>query len=584
MNLHYTIERNAQIIVSLLKQYGIKRIVASPGTTNKVLVWSLQQDSFFEIYSSVDERSAAYLACGMAAESGEPVAITCTGATASRNYLSGLTEAYYRKLPVLAITSHQGVDKIGNHRPQNIDRRVAPNDVALLNVEAITIKDARDEAYCTLELNKAFNEITRRGGGPVHINLYTTYSQDFSVEEIKPAKKIKRYSVYDELPIIPEGRVAVLVGSHAIFTEEQTAAIDNFCASYDAIVICDQTSGYFGKYRVQPGLCYCQRNYKSPNAQVDTLIYIGEIAGDYLLDGLAKKNVWRVSEDGEMRDTWGKLVAVFEMREEVFFNYYSSADCDKHDYLDASLKEYDALVEQIPELPFSNIWMAQQMAPLMPKGSILHLGILNSLRAWNLFDVSDRVTAFCNVGGYGIDGGVSTMIGASFVHPEKTYYGVFGDLAFFYDMNVLGNRHVGNNVRIMLVNNGKGTEFRNYSHDCHIFGDDADPYMAAAGHYGNKSNRLVKHYAEDLGYKYLSACNKEEFLKCVDEFVNGKDKQSVVFEVFTNSEDESDALKTILNFEYDPKYVAKKQIRLGISQARKIAKNVVKKCLKVCLK
>lgn len=53
-----------------------------------MFVGSIQQDTWFEIYSSVDERSAAYLACGIATESGEPVAITCTGATASRNYLS----------------------------------------------------------------------------------------------------------------------------------------------------------------------------------------------------------------------------------------------------------------------------------------------------------------------------------------------------------------------------------------------------------------------------------------------------------------------------------------------------------------
>lgn len=47
------------------------------------------QDSWFEMYSSVDERSAAYMACGMAAESGEVVVLSCTGATASRNYVSG---------------------------------------------------------------------------------------------------------------------------------------------------------------------------------------------------------------------------------------------------------------------------------------------------------------------------------------------------------------------------------------------------------------------------------------------------------------------------------------------------------------
>ena len=107
MTHYYTDEKNVQIILSLLKANGIKRIVASPGSSNSPFVASVQFDKYFEVYSSVDERSAAYLACGLAAETDEPVVISCTGATASRNYASGLTEAFYRKLPVLAITSSQ---------------------------------------------------------------------------------------------------------------------------------------------------------------------------------------------------------------------------------------------------------------------------------------------------------------------------------------------------------------------------------------------------------------------------------------------------------------------------------------------
>lgn len=56
---YYTAERSVQILISLLKQHGIKRIVASPGTTNLTFVASIMQDSWFEMYSSVDERSAA---------------------------------------------------------------------------------------------------------------------------------------------------------------------------------------------------------------------------------------------------------------------------------------------------------------------------------------------------------------------------------------------------------------------------------------------------------------------------------------------------------------------------------------------
>lgn len=87
MNTFYTAEKNAQILIQLMKEHGIRKVVASPGSTNICFVASIQQDPFFEIYSSVDERSAAYIACGLSAESGEPVAISCTGATASRNYI-----------------------------------------------------------------------------------------------------------------------------------------------------------------------------------------------------------------------------------------------------------------------------------------------------------------------------------------------------------------------------------------------------------------------------------------------------------------------------------------------------------------
>ena len=101
MSKYYSDEKNVQILIALLKAHGINNVIASPGTTNSALVASLQTDDYFNMRSAVDERSAAYMACGLANELGVPVVISCTGATASRNYLPGLTEAYYRKLPCL---------------------------------------------------------------------------------------------------------------------------------------------------------------------------------------------------------------------------------------------------------------------------------------------------------------------------------------------------------------------------------------------------------------------------------------------------------------------------------------------------
>ena len=182
----------------------------------------------------------------------------------------------------------------------------------------------------------------------------------------------------------------------------------------------------------------------------------------------------------------------------------------------------------------------------MPKGSVLHVGILNSLRCWSYFDLPKSVTTACNVGGFGIDGDVSTLIGASLVNTDRLCFAVVGDLAFFYDLNVLGNRHVGNNVRIMLINNGRGTEFHNSDHPASRFGEDGDKFMAAAGHFGNKSPELVKHYAQDLGFEYMSATSKEEYLAVCDSFFSPEPKQRpVVLEVFTDSDDESDAIRLV---------------------------------------
>lgn len=566
-NRYYTNERNVQIVIALLKAHGIRRVIASPGTTNMTFVVSIENDSWFEVWSSVDERSAAYLACGMAAETGEPVVISCTGATASRNYMPGLTEAYYRKLPVLAITSTRGNHKIGHLIDQQIDRRNIPNDIAVESVTIPMVKDKEDERMCEIEANKAILALKLNGGGPAHINLYTKYSKDFSIKQISPVNVIHRHTIWDKiLPDIPqEGRIAVYVGSHANFSEELSRAVDKFCATHNAVVFCDHTSGYRGKYEMHFQLVCGQMKWRSSLSNVNILIHIGEVTGDQYK--VKAKHTWRISPDGELRDSFGNLRRVFMMPEVTFFERYSRDGLVHTEYLDSLNKELEFVLKEIPELPFSNIWMAQQMKDRLPVNCELHLGIYHSLRSWNFFKLPDGVQAKCNVGGFGIDGGVSTLIGASLVNPEKIYVGVFGDLAFFYDMNVVGNRHVSNNVRILLINNGKGNEFRNYMHPCYFLGDEADKYVAAAGHYGNKSPQLVRNYAISLGYEYLSASCKDEFLTGLQHFLEPTiTEYPIIFEVFTNGEDESSALELMLNLVVDKKMELKNYVKNAVKE------------------
>ena len=561
-NLFYTDERNTQIVISLLKANNIRYVVISPGTTHMCFVGSVQHDPFFKVFSCVDERSAAYMACGMAEESGEPVVITCTGATASRNYYSALTEAYYRKLPIIAITAHQGTDRLGHLLEQNIDRRRMPYDTAKLSVEAVYVKDKRDEHYCAIEVNKALLECKRHGGGPVHINLFTRYSRNFTVRELPPVQTIRRYTAFDTLPELPAGKIAVFVGSHRPFNEKETQAIERFCATHDAVVFCDHTSGYNGAYKVQFALCLGQQFAEFDLANIDLLIHIGEVSGDATSRKLNCGEVWRVSEDGEIRDAFGKLAKVFEMSEHYFFEHYSKPGTDSHSYYDACISQYKNIISALPELPLSTIWIAGQVSESLPKGCNFHMGIWSALRAMNYFNVPDA-KGNCNVGGFGIDGCLSTMVGASLCNPDRLYIAMVGDLAFFYDMNVLGNKHVGNNVRIILVNNGQGNEMRYSFSPAASLGEDGKLFMAAAGHFGKQSKSLVRHYAEDLGYEYLSASTKEEFLIHREHVLSEKHfDRPIVLEVFIADEkDEEEAYQLIASLDKDKTTVLKKNLK-----------------------
>ena len=97
--------RNVQILIALLKAYGIEDVVLSPGGSDIPLIHSLETDSDFKCYSVVDERSAAYYTMGIAQMKQKPVACICTSGTAVCNYLPGITEAFYQNVLVLAITA-----------------------------------------------------------------------------------------------------------------------------------------------------------------------------------------------------------------------------------------------------------------------------------------------------------------------------------------------------------------------------------------------------------------------------------------------------------------------------------------------
>lgn len=597
-SMKYTDEKHAQILLALLKEHGIKKVVASPGTTNMPIIGSVQNDPYFTVFSSVDERSAAYLACGIAEESGEVVVLSCTGATASRNYMPGLTEAFYRKLPIIAITSFNGNQYIGNLVPQNIDRTVIPNDVAKLSVQLPVVKDDDDEWLCNVLCNKAILEATRNGKGPVHINLTSVYGT-YTTKELPPQRVIKRYTVDDDLPNLDSTKIAIFIGAHKKFTQSETQAIDEFCNKYQAFVACDHTSSYNGSYRILTSLAcinFTKSNSGWDEIKPEIVIHLGEISGDYPSTKILEtaKHVWRVSEDGEVRDRTKHLKVVYQGTEESFFKKLSAKSQKNvsNEYFKKWFSIDSELRQNIPEIPFSNPWIAQTISESIPQNSSIFFGILNSLRSWNYFQLPSGIRSSSNVGGFGIDGCLSTAMGASFVNPDKLYFVILGDLAFFYDVNVIANRHVGNNIRILLINNGCGVEFNLSSHIASTFEGDRNELIAAGGHFASGENHLCKvataservnkslarSWSETLGFTYMKAETKEEFIAGSKAFLDNSISRPIVFECFTTEDDESNSHELVasslnLSMSDQMKVKAKEILPSGI---KKFAKKLLK--------
>lgn len=554
--------RPIEITKKLLKEHGIRYVVVSPGGTNMALVHALQDDPFFTLYSIVDERSAIYFAIGLYLQTGEIIATSCTSAQATRNYIPGLTEAFYKRVPLLAITMEKHPSFIGQEYMQAPDQTSMPKDCIKKTYELPYVDSIQDEYACIRIVNEAICELTYKGNGPVQLCIPWI---DFSIKDTTPdIRSIHRYTNYDKSFDLSGKRIMIVIGEHRPFSNSQIQALETFAETADCVIYTNHLSNYKGKYSINANLEFTVTNINDfeKNYAPDLLISIGGQTGDYpfflLLSKpeLSNTEHWRIAEDGKIIDTYDKLTKVFECSIESFFKDAAGNTPVEHKYYQ-KLTDLCSNTDRDAELPFSNAFAAQILHNKLPKNSIIQFSILNSLRVWNLFEVDPSIECYSNVGAFGIDGGMSTLIGQSVV-SDKLCFMIIGDLAFYYDMNSLGIRHIKNNVRILLINNNGGVEFKlnDGNHQ------KTDPFIAAAGHFKN-----AKGWAETCNFKYMSASNKEDFLKHYNEFI-GTSEKPIVFELFITDKNDYLGYQTLLdaNRNIDMKEKLKKGIKKFIGR------------------
>lgn len=530
---------NIEMVAELLKKHGINNLVISPGGTNIPLVKLVQSDNFFTCYSIVDERSAVYFAIGIYLQTGKPVAMICTSAQATRNYIPGLTEAYYKRVPILAICMEKHPRFKYQGYMQAPDQASLPNDSVKKSYELPFIKDINDIYHSRRVINDAILELFHYDSGPVQLCIPWL---DFKISELKPKNTlIKRVQTDFVKKIDLNGKkILILIGEHRPFSEDEKMSIDYFCKNTDSVVYKNHLSNFSNEFSINGNLLLSTIDDNSfNNIKPDILISIGGQTGDYAFYNRFSKTEyseienWIISEDGNVMDTYDKLTLIFQGKESDFFSCIGENSI-QHQYIKAWQNEMNHLTVNI-DLPFSNVSIAKFLHDKIPPKSIIQFSILNSLRVWSLFELREDIECYSNVGAFGIDGGMSTLIGQSVVSNELSFM-IIGDLAFLYDINSLGIRHIKNNLRILLINNNGGIEFKLHGEDKKI----VDDYIAAANHFQN-----AKGWAETCGFKYLSAKNMNEFIDVSKEFLDNSNKP-IVLEAFVSDIDESDAYLSLI--------------------------------------
>lgn len=527
-------------LISLLKQFNIRRIVISPGSRHFALVHSLEADSFFKLYSVVDERSAAFFALGLIQETGEIVAVTCSSGTACMNYGSAIVEAYYQHLPLLVLSSDRNPQLLNQMEDQFFDQYDIFANCTKYRGQLPLVKDATDEWYCNRVINECLLELTHHGKGPVHINIpFVSHSNDtFQTSELPNVRKISLHKADitdDEWATMSNKlrgkKIMIVWGQSVDQTERFKNAVNAFTSNFDAVILSDKLSNCHSNNSILNTTVVL--SILVPNERLnfhpDIVITIG---GNYIFNGEIKSYLkiapidhWQVGYEDTVCDPFHSLTDIFEMSESTFFeritsaaDYYVEGEYAKN-WLDLSK------LSPLQITSFNELYAIGAVLNNLPKNVDLQLANSCTVRMSHFFPTDSSIRVNCNRGVNGIDGSMSTAVGFSAENDRHTFY-ITGDLSFFYDMNSLWIRHLSPKMHIMLINNGGGAimyaplkdEIRKTLLD-HV----------SAGH-----STSAKGWVESLGFKYLSAHNASEVDSVMNEFLNMNSKAPLFLEVFTD--------------------------------------------------
>lgn len=449
----------------------------SPGSRNAPLIVALNRQPDIALTEVVDERSAAFVALGMAARSGEPVAICCTSGSALLNYAPALAEAFYRHVPLVAVSADRPLEWIDQADSQTMRQCGALSSVTK---KCVDIAVDASEAVSDRLVNEAVLLALQEPRGPVHINVQLAPPLG-RTEEAEVGPRVIRMMEprcdlrYEQVRALGEelsGRRILIVAGGCAPSPRLHRALGRMASMPDVVVTGEPTSNLHVRGLV---------------GDIDSLLasVTDDVAGSFYPDVVVSFGLpvvstrlkswlraapesmehWALGYDSLTADTFRHLTMRINTDPAVFLSQLAGAlKSDATSYRDSVAGAYLLAVgrrnDLLGRMPWADFMAVGRLLRLAArKGWDVELSNGMTVRYAALFDNSGIHRMSANRGISGIEGSTSTAVGASLVSQHTTLL-ITGDTSAFYDIAGLASTDLPSGFRIAIIDNGGGNIFR----------------------------------------------------------------------------------------------------------------------------
>ena len=508
-------------LVDEFYQLGVRHAVFSPGSRSTTMAMLFTEHEGFETYMNIDERSASFMALGIAKAHKEPTVLVCTSGSAVAHYLPAILEAQYSGVPLVVLSADRPHTLLHVGAPQTVDQQKIFGTAVNYYEELAVPQEAHYYTYPRQVARKAYMKAMDTKKGPVHINVplfeplvpeldskhfeagrspfnvvKPHYSSGCNYDNLSRISHVNNTSSSEKDSLLGQYKnILILAGPQVDIAEAKS--ILSFATTLQAPILADPLSNvrrcnktdaidanheftinrsndtdvtqkkYFSDVVISTYDAFLANKELWPLLKPDCVIQFGQIVVSKRVQQMVAS--WDNVEYIEVNPTMdsmsptGKTTMHMQASIDVFTNLYgvqndSQAYLGKWQHLETAGKQKLGTAIEEPSC-FEGRTICELQQHISDNAQVLVANSM-SIRDFDYFWFSGESTAvlYGNRGVNGIDGTISTALGLA-TNGLPTYL-VTGDLSLFHDLNGLAVAKTRNlNLTIILHNNDGGGIF-----------------------------------------------------------------------------------------------------------------------------